>query len=105
MAINGNLTGLIDFESARGGSADLDFTKVSHYVWAANPQTKPAFLAGYATIRPVPEIERTLPLYQLHNALGGVAWCVRRTNTDDPFFHENITVIRHMTEGKGAKQW
>ena len=98
---DGRITGLIDFESARGGSADLDFTKVSHYVWNPNPATKPAFLAGYAEIRPVPSFERTLTLYQLHNALGGVAWCVRRTNTSDPFFHENMAVIEQLTASGG----
>jgi len=36
-------------------------------------------------------------LGKLHNALGGVAWCVRRTNTSDPFFHENMAVIRQLT--------
>jgi len=96
---DGQITGLIDFESARGGSADRDFTKVSHYVWKPDPATKPAFLAGYAGIRPVPDFERTLTLYQLHNALGGVAWCVRRTDTIDPFFHENMAVIQRMTAG------
>jgi len=97
---DGKITGLIDFESARGGSADRDFTKVSHYVWKPDPATKPAFLAGYAEIRPVPDFERTLTLYQLHNALGGIAWCVRRTHTSDPFFRENLAVIKQLTEGK-----
>jgi len=98
---DGRITGLIDFESARGGSADLDFTKVSHRVWNVNPATKPAFLAGYAEIRPVPDFERTLTVYQLHNALGGVAWCVRRTDTSDPFFHENMAVIKRLTARGG----
>jgi Ser/Thr protein kinase RdoA (MazF antagonist) len=87
------ITGLIDFESARGGSADYDFVKVSHYVWDAVPGTRAAFCRGYATVRPLPEIDGTLPFYRLHNAIGGIAWCVRRTGTADPFFRENLAVI------------
>lgn len=91
------ITGLIDFESARGGSADLDFVKISHSLWETEPDTKQNFLEGYAAIRPLPPFEQTLPFYQLHNALGGVAWCVRRTDNRDPFFHENMAVIRALT--------
>jgi len=95
----GDVTGLIDFESSRGGSADYDFTKISLEVWPSGRGTRDAFLSGYATVRPVPEIDRTLPLYQLHNALGGIAWCVRRTDTNDPFYRENLSVIEHMVAG------
>lgn len=94
---NEAITGLIDFESARGGSADVDFVKVSHRLWQGSPENRQAFLDGYAEIRPLPPFERTLPFYQLHNALGGVAWCVRRTDTDDPFFRENMDVILKLT--------
>jgi Ser/Thr protein kinase RdoA (MazF antagonist) len=87
------ITGLIDFESARGGSADYDFVKISHYVWDAVPGTRDAFCEGYAALRPLPNIDRTLPFYRLHNAIGGIAWCVRRTSTADPFFQENLAVI------------
>jgi Ser/Thr protein kinase RdoA (MazF antagonist) len=90
------ITGLIDFESTRGGSADYDFVKISHYVWDAVPGTRESFCEGYASIRPLPNIDRTLPFYRLHNAIGGVAWCVRRTTTADPFFAENLAVIEEM---------
>lgn len=90
------ISGLIDFESARGGSADYDFVKMSHAVFDLVPGSRDAFCAGYAAVRPVPDIERTLPFYRLHNAIGGVAWCVRRTTPADPFFRENLTVIEDM---------
>lgn len=95
---DGTITGLFDFESARGGAADLDFAKISHEVWELDPATRPVFLAGYGQVRPVPPLEQTLALYQLHNALGGVAWCVRRTDTNDPFLQENLDVVRRLTD-------
>jgi aminoglycoside phosphotransferase len=88
------ITGLIDFESARGGSADLDFVKIQNEVWKVWPGTRKAFLRGYGSIRPVPNLERTLPFYTLHNAFGGIAWCVRRTRVDEPFFQENMQQLK-----------
>jgi len=90
------ITGLIDFESSRGGSADLDFIKVKNRVWDVCPGTKEAFLNGYTSVRPLPDIESTLPFYALHNAFGGIAWCVRRSGTEDPFFRENMDRLERV---------
>lgn len=91
-----SITGLIDFESARGGSADLDFVKIQHEVWDPWPDTREPFLEGYRSIRPLPDIERTLPLYALCNAFGGVAWCVKRSRIEDPFFAENLNRLKQL---------
>jgi aminoglycoside phosphotransferase len=85
--------GLIDFESARGGSVDLDFIKIKNEVWDIYPNTKEPFFRGYASIRPVPAIEQSLPYYSLYIAFGGIAWCVRRTDINDPFFEENMKLL------------
>lgn len=95
------ITGLIDFESARGGSADYDFVKMSLEVWDAVPHTEEAFLAGYDSIRPHPDVRRSLTFYRLHNAVGGLAWCIRRTNTHDPFYLENMVVVESVLAGEG----
>lgn len=95
------ITGLIDFESARGGSADYDFVKMSLEVWDAVPGTEEAFLRGYDNIRQHPDVSRSLAFYQLHNAVGGLAWCIRRTDTHDPFYEENITVVYDILNEKG----
>ena len=94
------VTGLIDFESARGGSADYDFVKISLEVWDAVPGAQEAFLSGYDSVRPHPDISRTLTLYQLHNAVGGLAWCVRRTDTRDPFYAENLAVVERVVASR-----
>lgn len=88
------VTGLIDFESARGGSGGLDFVKIQNEVWNVWPGTREAFLQGYESVRPVPELERSLPFYTLHHAFGGIAWCVKRSRIDDPFFHENMEQLK-----------
>jgi Ser/Thr protein kinase RdoA (MazF antagonist) len=91
-----HITGLIDFESSRGGSADRDFIKIKIEVWDVNPETKAPFLAGYRSVRELPDIERTLPFYMLYNAFGAIGWCVRRSKLDDPFFDENLARLREI---------
>jgi len=88
------ITGLIDFESARGGSGGLDFVKIRNEVWDVWPGTKEAFLQGYESVRPLPELERSLQFYRLHNAFGGIAWCVKRSSIEDPFLFENLEYLR-----------
>lgn len=87
---DGHITGLIDFESARGGSACLDFIKIRNEVWDTAPECRQPFLEGYRSVRKLPDIDSTLPFYMLYNAFGGVAWCVKRDKLDDPFFDENL---------------
>lgn len=96
---NGRITGLIDFESARGGSADRDFIKIKEELWDTQPETKAPFLAGYQSIRPLPDLARTLPYYTLHLAFGGVGWCVRRGKVDDPFMQHNLTTLSNCLSG------
>ena len=88
-----NIAGLIDFESARGGSADIDFTKIKNEVWDVFPNTKEEFLRGYATIRELPDLERTLPFYELYNAFMIVAWSGLRAKTESRYYHDHLTKL------------
>jgi Ser/Thr protein kinase RdoA (MazF antagonist) len=90
------IAGLIDFESARGGSADIDFVKIKIYVWDLFPSSKEMFIRGYGDVRKVPDLEITLPFYEFYNAFGGVAWCVRREQTHTPFLEENMVRLQRM---------
>ena len=73
LVIEDNISGLIDFESSHGGSADMDFIKIKLQVWDKYPGTKTAFIEGYSTVRRLPDIENTLPFYTLYVAFGGIA--------------------------------
>jgi hypothetical protein len=68
--------------------------KMQNEVWDVWPGTREAFLQGYGSVHPVPDLDRTLPFYTLHFAFGGIAWCVRRSSIEDPFFSENITQLK-----------
>lgn len=93
---NNEIKGLIDFESSRGGSSDIDFTKSKLYVWDKYIGTKEAFINGYKSIRPLPDIEKTLPFYLFYNGFGGVAWCVRRNELNGEFMKENMEQIKEI---------
>lgn len=93
-----HITGLIDFESARGGSGDMDFVKIKQQVWDRWPETKEPFLQGYASIQPLPDFENAMPFYELSNAFGGIAWCVKRSKIDDPFFVENMKMLEQVLQ-------
>ncbi|MBN2794286.1 MAG: aminoglycoside phosphotransferase family protein [Clostridia bacterium] len=88
------IVGLIDFESSRGGSTDIDFTKVKVYVWDLYSHTKEAFIKGYESVRVLPPIDKTLPLYLFFNGFGGLAWCARRNKLEDEFFIENYEQVK-----------
>jgi len=93
---NGKVVGVIDFESSRGGSAEIDFTKVSNQIWSEYPASKKIFLDGYQSTRELPKLDEVLPIYSFYHAVGGITWCVRREKLDDPFFQENLSALESI---------
>ncbi|WP_432662133.1 aminoglycoside phosphotransferase family protein [Wukongibacter baidiensis] len=98
---NSRIVGLVDFENARIGSADVDFSKMKIYVWDQFTETKKEFLKGYREIRPLPDIEKTLPFYMLFNIFTGVGWCVKREKINDSFYCENIMKLKDIIRRSG----
>lgn len=95
--VNGNqVVGIIDFESARGGSSEIDFTKVNRYIWEVNPRTKLPFMEGYQSIRPMLALERVLPFYDIYDAFSAIVWCKNRgIEKNQTFLQENIVTLRN----------
>lgn len=94
--VNGNrVTGIIDFESARGGSSEIDFTKINRYIWEVNPRTKSPYFEGYQTIRNMLNLEIILPFYNFYDAFGAVVWCKNRgVERNQSFLQESIEVLK-----------
>ncbi|MEZ4865437.1 MAG: aminoglycoside phosphotransferase family protein [Caldilineaceae bacterium] len=90
------ITGLIDFESARGGSAERDFVKMREELWLNNPATEAPFLSGYAAVRPLPDLAAALPLNELQNALASLAWAIRRDQVGNAFWQQNMQVAERL---------
>ena len=90
------VAGIIDFESARGGSSEIDFTKVNRYIWEVNPRTKKPYIEGYRSIRPMMALESVLPVYDIYDAFSALVWCKNRgIEKNQTFLQENILIIRN----------
>ena len=102
LAKNGKVVGIIDFESSRGGSGDMDFYKLWREVWLSYPSLKSAMTAGYESIRPIQvDLDKVLPLYAIYNNLGGLAWCVIRGQVGSDFYQMNVVSLEKAIEHVG----
>lgn len=75
---NGKLQGVIDWSAAKGGFAQEDFCFLEHGGWPMNPNTKQSFLAGYASIRPIPDYDTMMPLLRLSRTIAVIGFTVKR---------------------------
>jgi Ser/Thr protein kinase RdoA (MazF antagonist) len=75
---DGQIQGIIDWSSARGGFTEEDFCPLEFGEWSSNLSYKDSFLAGYACIRKVPHYKRLLPLLRLSRAIATIGFTVKR---------------------------
>jgi Ser/Thr protein kinase RdoA (MazF antagonist) len=77
LIINNRVSGIIDWSSARAGFAEEDFCLLED-LWTTDPQSKAAFLAGYSSIRTVPEYSKIMPLLRLNKAMVTIGFTIKR---------------------------
>lgn len=82
MVYDGKLQGIIDWSSARASFAEEDFCSLEHGEWALNPTNKKSLIAGYASIRPVPDYNRLMPFLRLNKAIATIGFTVKRGTWD-----------------------
>jgi Ser/Thr protein kinase RdoA (MazF antagonist) len=82
MVYEGKIEGIIDWSSGRASFAEEDFCSMEHRDWAVDSTTKKSFLAGYATIRPVPDYSAVMPLLRLSKAIATIGFTVKRRTWD-----------------------
>jgi len=44
----------------------------------------------------IPDIESTVPIIELTNAFGGIARCIKRSKTEEPFFYVIMKKLRRI---------
>ncbi len=76
MVDGGKLQGVIDWAGGRAGFAQEDFCPLEHGEWGAG--NKERFLAGYASIRPVPNYSAMMPLLRLGRAFATMGFTVKQ---------------------------
>lgn len=92
-----DVKGIIDFESARMGSTEIDFTKINRDIWTKYPGTKEAYIEGYNTIRPMIDLQQILPFYAFYDAFCSVGWGeVRGVDKHQRFIDENLKILKTM---------
>lgn len=73
------ISGIIDWATSRASFAEEDFRSIEHcWDWATNPASKTNFLAGYASIRPVPNYNTIMPLLRLTRSLDIIGFTLKR---------------------------
>ncbi|MEW4220251.1 phosphotransferase family protein [Rossellomorea marisflavi] len=90
-----HVAGIIDFESVRIGSTELDFTKIERDVCQRFPGTREAFEDGYRSVRPLIDLDRVLPFYRMTDAFNSTGWSQRmglEKNRD--FFERNVKILK-----------
>lgn len=75
---DGRIQGIIDWASGRASFAQEDFCSLEHGEWLTNQAIKKSFLAGYASIRSVPEYQNMMPLLRMNRAFASIGFMVKR---------------------------
>ncbi|WP_226674835.1 phosphotransferase family protein [Mesobacillus jeotgali] len=91
------VSGMIDFESVRFGSTEVDFTKLYRDFLSFDTTLYKAFREGYTSIRPLVDLETVLPFYQFIDAFNSIGWCKRRgIEKNAVFLEENLARLKEF---------
>lgn len=88
----GKLQGIIDWAGARSSFAEEDLCTLEHGEWSNNAHRIKSLLAGYASIRPVPDYMRLAPFLRVNKAIATIGFTVKRGtwgNTASPLYQYN----------------
>ena len=99
IAHNNAVQGIIDWSSGRAGFAEEDFCPIAHAEWTEHPANKKPFLAGYASVRPVPDYDPIMPLLRLRRALDIIGFTVKRgtwNNSNAQLYQYNLRFIENF---------
>lgn len=93
------MVAIIDFESAKGGSGDMDFLKIWRELWRLRPELREPLMSAYQAIRkPEAELTLVIPLYYLYHCIAGMNWCIERKKVNNPFYFENRAGMKDALE-------
>lgn len=91
------ISGMIDFESVRFGSTEIDFTKLYRDFLRFDFSLYQSYQEGYNTIRPLIDLEVVLPFYQFTDAFNSIGWCKRRgIEKNASFLEKNFSILKKV---------
>ncbi|MFN7249953.1 MAG: aminoglycoside phosphotransferase family protein [Anaerobacillus sp.] len=89
------VSGIIDFESVRFGSTEVDFTKLYRDLLSVDASLYHAYQEGYNSIRPIIDLDTVLPFYRFTDAFNSIGWCKRRGIEENAIFLEqNVARVK-----------
>lgn len=92
-----NVSGMIDFESVRFGSTEVDFTKLYRDFLSFDITLYQSYQEGYNSIRPLIDLEAVFPFYQFTDAFNSIGWCKRRgVEKNALFLKENLAILKKI---------
>ncbi|MDX8363015.1 aminoglycoside phosphotransferase family protein [Cytobacillus sp. IB215316] len=95
------VVGIIDFESVRIGSTDMDFTKINRDIFLKYPGTLQAYQQGYGSIRALVDLQEVFPFYHFTDAFISIGWCKRRgIEKHQAFLQENLVYLKGILNVK-----
>lgn len=90
---NGNLCGIIDWTSARASFAEEDLCNLESDDWLGS--FKDRFFEGYKLFRPLPNLNKVLPLFNIHKAIGILGFLIKTCSQNNyaELFKKNLNLI------------
>lgn len=95
----GKLKGIIDWAGARASFAEEDLCTLEHGEWSNSPHHIKLFLAGYKSIRPIPDYMRLVPFLRLNKAIAAIGFTVKRgtwANTGSRIYQYNRQFLENF---------
>jgi Ser/Thr protein kinase RdoA (MazF antagonist) len=72
---HGKLKGIIDWAGARHSFAEEDFCSLEHGEWPE--ESRESFLAGYSSVRSVPNYENLMPFLRVNKAIASIGFTLK----------------------------
>ncbi|MEZ0480339.1 phosphotransferase family protein [Planococcus sp. SSTMD024] len=95
----GQVSGMIDFESVRFGSTEIDFTKIHRDFLKSDPVLLNSYQKGYNSIRPMIDLRAVLPFYRFIDAFNSIGWSQRRGLKKNVAFYEaNLRILKETLQ-------
>lgn len=99
------LLGIIDWASARSSFAEEDFCALALDEWSSNSKRKSSFLAGYASIRPVPNYNQLMPLLLMARSIAIVGYTFKKgtwNSIDSLIYNKHLKYIKTLGVNPGV---
>jgi Ser/Thr protein kinase RdoA (MazF antagonist) len=99
IAQGNTLSGVIDFESSRFGSPEIDFIKLYREVLKKNSTFFDAYKIGYGSVRPLLPMEQYIEFYSLYDAFNSIGWSTQRgLEKNRSFYEESLEILKTQLE-------